>query len=309
MPGAEQVRFVGTGSEATFYALRLARSFTKRSKVMTLAGAFHGTNDYAVPGSNGVPPALRKEIIQAPFNDLESTGKLIAEHAGELAAVIAECPQRCIVPRPDFIRGLREITRQHEVLLIVDEVISGFRLAYGGAQERYGVQADLACYGKIVGGGYPLAAVVGRSEIMQLCDVRRQQAPGFTLVGGTLSGNPLTAAAGLATLAELRKPGTYERLHTLGRRLRDGLEEIGRRRGVPLRAAGEDTVFMPLITEVEPTDARSLAKSDGQRTYRFGIEMVKRGVLLTRTVFLATSHTEADIDRALEVADEVIAAM
>jgi glutamate-1-semialdehyde 2,1-aminomutase len=213
--------------------------------------------------------------------------------------------QRCVVPRPEFIQGLRDLTRQHDVLLVLDEVITGFRLAFGGAQERYGVQADLTAYGKIVGGGYPLAAIAGREEIMRLCDVRRTRDPSFTMVGGTLSGNPLAATAGLTTLTKLQQPGTYERLNALGRRLRSGLEEVGQRRGLPLRTAGEDTVFQPLITDIEPVDAKTLAQAEQVRTTRFGNEMVKRGVILLRTVFVATPHTEADVDHALEVADEV----
>ena len=309
IPCAEQVRFCGSGSEATFFALRLARAFTRRSKVLTFEGAFHGTHDYAQPGTAGVPAALRDEVLSAPFNDLETAARLIAQHAGELAAVLVEPLQRCIPPRAGFLEGLRQASREHGVLLVLDEVVTGFRLAYGGAQEYYGVEADLACYGKIVGGGLPLAAVAGRAEVLALADVRRMRRPDYAMVGGTLAGNPLAAAAGLATLAELRRDGVYTRLHALGNRLRAGLEELGRRHGLPLQAGGEGPVFQPLITEVEPVDAVTQARADQLWTYRFGLEMVRRGVLLLRTAFPATVHDESDVDQALAVADEVLAAL
>jgi glutamate-1-semialdehyde 2,1-aminomutase len=309
IPCAEQVRFCGSGSEATFFALRLARAFTRRSKILSFEGAFHGTHDYAQPRTAGVPAVLRGEMLSAPFNDLETATSLIAQHAAELAAVLVEPLQRCIPPTPGFLAGLRQASREHGVLLVLDEVVTGFRLAYGGAQEYYGVEADLACYGKIVGGGLPLAAVAGRAEILQLADVRRMRRPDYAMVGGTLAGNPLAAAAGLATLAELRQPGLYERLHANGNRLRTGLEELGRRHGLPIRAGGEGPVFQPLITEVEPVDAASQAQADQLWTYRFGLEMVRRGVLLLRTVFPATVHGQAEVDQALTVADEVLAGL
>jgi glutamate-1-semialdehyde 2,1-aminomutase len=306
VPSVDLVRFVGTGSEATFYALRLARAYTQRNKILKFHGAFHGTHDYVNPAGAGVPPVLREEVLNARFNDLESVGALIAAHAGELAAVIVEPMQRCVPPKPGFLQGLRELTQQHRVVLIFDEVITGFRLAYGGAQAYYGVEADLTCFGKIVGGGYPLAAVGGPREIMTFCDVRRIREPRFASVGGTLGGNPLCAAAGLATLQALQQPDTYERLHALGNRLRSGLEALGEQHGLRVRAVGEGTVFQPLITTLETVNGQPQTRIDDRRTYRFGVEMAKRGVLLMRTVFLCTEHTEADIDRALEVADQVL---
>jgi glutamate-1-semialdehyde 2,1-aminomutase len=306
VPGAERVRFVGTGSEATLGAMRLARTFTGRSKVLVFDGAFHGTHDYAITSYGGVPPAVRGEVLKAPFNDLERAAELVAGHAGELAAVIVEPIQRCVPPQPGFLQGLRALTREHDVLLIFDDVVTGFRLAYGGAQAYYGVQADLTCLGKILGGGYPLAAVAGRADVIALCDVRRAGKSDYTPVSGTLSGNPLAAAAGLATLAELRRAGVYERLHALGDRLRHGLEEIGRRRGVPLRAAGHASVFAPIFSDFEPLDAAAVGKQDYRLAQRFGARMIRRGVLLDRRAFISTAHTASDIARALEVADEVM---
>ena len=309
VPGAERVRFVSSGTEATLVALRLARAFTGRAKILKFEGGFHGTHEWAAPRGAGVPEAVRGTVLEAPFNDLERTAELIAAHAGKLAAVIVEPLQRCIVPRAGFLEGLRELTLQHEVLLIFDEIVTGFRLACGGAQEYYGVRADLVCLGKILGGGYPLAAIAGRGDVLAKSDVRRQREPGFTPIGGTLSGNPLAAAAGLATLAELRREEVYDRLHALGERLRAGLEEIGRRRGVPLRAPGSGVVFQPLITEVEPVDAATLGQQDFKRSQLFGIGMIRRGLLLDRRVFVSTAHEEGDVDRALEVADEVVSAL
>ena len=166
--------------------------------------------------SAGVPKVLDQTVLVAPFNDLETAGRIIAEHADELAAVIIEPLQRSIVPKPGFLQGVRQITRDHGIPMVLDEVVTGFRLAWGGAQEYYEVECDLASYGKAVSGGYPLAAIAGRADIMALCDPRRSKDPRYVQISGTLSGNPVAATAGLATLDVLEQPGTYDRLRTIG---------------------------------------------------------------------------------------------
>lgn len=322
-PCAEQVRFVSTGNEAVSYGLRLARAFTGRDKVLKFEGGFHGVGDYAqysvtprgAPDfprahaeSAGVPKVLDETVLIAPFNDLETAGRIIAEHASELAAVVVEPLQRCITPKPGFLQGLRQITRDHGIPLMLDEVVTGFRLAPGGAQEYYEVDCDLASYGKAVSGGYPLAAVAGCEEIMRLCDPRRSKEPGYVQISGTLSGNPVAATAGLATLDVLAQPGTYERLREIGGRLRAGLAEVGRRVGLPLQAPGEDSVFQPLISEHEVTDARSLGRQDARATYAFGVEMIREGILLNPggKMYLSTVHDDADVDRTLEAAERAL---
>lgn len=322
-PCAEQVRFTSTGNEAVSFALRLARAYRKRDTILKFEGGFHGVGDYAqysvtpkgeadFPNAHaesaGVPKVLDQTVLVAPFNDLETTGRIIAEHADDLAAVIVEPLQRSIVPKPGFLQGVRQITRDHGIPMVLDEVVTGFRLAPGGAQEYYEVECDLASYGKAVSGGYPLAAIAGRAEIMSLCDPRRSKEPDYVQISGTLSGNPVAATAGLATLDVLAEPGTYDRLRTVGNSLRDGLVEIGNRVGLPLQAPGEASVFQPLISEHEATDARSLAQGDAKATYAFGVELVREGVLTNpgSKMYVSTVHTEADVDRTLEAAERAL---
>jgi glutamate-1-semialdehyde 2,1-aminomutase len=322
-PCAEQVRFTSTGNEAVTYALRLARAYRRRDTILKFEGGFHGVGDYAQYSatakgepdypraraeSAGVPKVLDQTVLVAPFNDLETSGRIIAEHADELAAVIVEPLQRSIVPRPGFLQGIRQITRDHGIPMVLDEVVTGFRLAPGGAQEWYEVECDLASYGKAVSGGYPLAAVAGRKEIMSLCDPRRSGEPDYVQISGTLSGNPVAATAGLATLDVLMQPGTHDRLRASGNRLRDGLVEVGRRVGLPVQAPGEACVFQPIISEHEATDARSLAKQDARATSAFGVELIREGILMNpgNKMYVSTVHDDADIDRTLEAAERAL---
>ena len=324
VPNAERVRFLGSGSEAVQAALRLARARTGRSKVLKFEGAFHGTGDYAQhnvvpaakpdfpharPDSAGIPPAVSGEVLVAPFNDLETTGRIIAAHATDLAAVLVEPLQRSIPPKPAFLEGLSRITSEHGVQLIFDEVITGFRLALGGAQELYGVRADITCYGKVLGGGLPLAAIAGRADVMDLADPRRYGASDYAIVSGTLNGNPLCCAAGLATLAELEQTSPYAGLASRAHRLRSGLRELGARHGFAIQTPGAGSVFQVLFAEEEPFDGVSLAQVNWPRTNRFSLEMIARGFLLYRVAFLSVAHTDADIDRTLEAAEDVLKRM
>ena len=208
-------------------------------------------------------------MLIAPFNKLEETERIISENREELGAVILEPVQRILPPAPGFLEGLREITARYDIPLIFDEVVTGFRLAYGGAQERFGVQPDLAAIGKVVGGGYPLAAVCGRADIMRHYDASQSQGEEFIPQIGTLNGNPIAAVAGLATLAELRKPGTYERLRATGHRLRTALEEAMRQAEVPAQVVGDDTVFDVYFTDQEISDYRSTLAASADTMKRF----------------------------------------
>ena len=258
VPCAEQVRFTSTGTEATFFALRVARAFRKRDKILKFEGGFHGTHDYSLmsvgprvpkafpaptPDSAGIPHAIQEEVLIAPFNDLARDRSDHHRASRDLAAVIMEPFQRLVVPDRAFLAGVREVTRRFGVPLIFDEIVTGFRFAYGGAQEYYGVVPDIAALGKIMGGGFPLAAVVGREEIMRHLAPAMEDTGDFVQQAGTLNGNPVAAAAGLATLAELRKPGTYARLFETGRRLRTALQDAARAAGLPAQVAGEAPVF------------------------------------------------------------------
>jgi glutamate-1-semialdehyde 2,1-aminomutase len=323
VPCAEQVRFTSTGTEATFFALRAARAFRGRDKIMKFEGGYHGTHDYALmsmsprspkafpaamPDSAGIPHAIEGEVLIAPYNDLATTEALIAAHHNELAAVIVEPYQRVIPPAPGFLQGLRAVTRRYGVVLVFDEVVTGFRLAYGGAQEYYGVVPDLAALGKVVGGGFPLAAVCGPAAIMRRFDPALEGTTEFIAQIGTLNGNPVAAAAGLATLAELRRPATYERLHRTGARLRDGLAAAVRRQGLAAQVTGEPPVFDVLFTDRPIVDYRATLTADRTRLAIFNEECLRRGVLKgTQKIYVSLAHTDEDIDTTLEVFEAALA--
>ncbi len=325
VPCAEQVRFTASGSEATFFALRLARAHRQRDKIMKFEGGWHGTHDYgavsvssrspkAFPAptldSAGIPSAVADCVLVAPYNDLATAEALITAHHHDLAAVIVEPYQRTIVPAPGFLQGLREVTRRYGVLLIFDEIVTGFRLAYGGAQEYYGVVPDLASYGKVMAGGFPLAAVAGPADIMKHFDPALEGTGEYVWQTGTLNGNPVAAAAGLATLAELRRPGAYERLHRTGRRLRDGLAAAARRHGLAAQVSGEPVVFDIFFTDREIVDYRATLTADAGRIRRFNAECLRRGVVkAVNKIYVSLAHTDADVDETLVVFDSVLAAI
>jgi glutamate-1-semialdehyde 2,1-aminomutase len=319
----EQVRFTSSGSEATFFALRVARAHRKRDKILKFEGGWHGTHDYgamsvgtrspkAFPAptfdSGGIPHALGDTVLVAPYNDLPTAEALIAAHHNDLGAVILEPYQRTIVPAPGFLAGLREVTRRYEVPLIFDEIVTGFRLAYGGAQEYYGVVPDLATFGKVMAGGFPLGAVAGSGEIMRHFDPALEGTPDYVWQAGTLNGNPIAAVAGLATLNELRKPGTYSRLHQMGTRLRDGLAQAARRHGIKAQVSGEPPVFDILFTDREIVDYRATLTADRERIRRFNEECLRRGVVkAVNKIYVSLALSEADIEATLAVFDEALA--
>ncbi|MGH2461470.1 MAG: aspartate aminotransferase family protein [Chloroflexota bacterium] len=327
VPCGERLHFTGSGTEATFFALRVARARTGRSKILKFEGAWHGMHDYALWGtvpsepsdyprarvdSAGVPRSIGDEVLVAPFNDAEQAVDLIDRHGSELAAVIVEPLQRVLVPRPGFLAAVREATRRHGIVLIFDEVVTGFRIAWGGAQERYGVVPDLATYGKAMAGGFPMACLVGKADVMAVLDGRVLPRKELAWASGTLSGNPISASAGLAALDVLSQPGTYDQLHRIGGRLRAGLVEIGRRHGFPTQALGEDAVFG--VRFIENDDVRNwmdLQAHDRALGLRWGVECLKRGLLVNpnEKFYVSTAHTEADLDRTLEICDAAFAAV
>ncbi len=325
VPCAEQVRFTSTGTEATFFALRAARAWRKRDKVMKFEGGYHGSHDYALmsssprspkafpaamPDSAGIPHVIDAEVLIAPYNDLATVEALLAVHADSLAAVIVEPFQRLLAPQPGFLPGLRALTARYRIPLIFDEVVTGFRFAYGGAQEYYGVIPDLAALGKIIGGGFPLAAVCGREEIMKAFDPRLDGTPDFVAQVGTLNGNPVAAVAGLATLAELRKPGAYARLHQTGRTLRDGLADLVRRSGLPAQVIGETTVFDIVFTDRPLTDYRAMLTADGALLKAFNAECLERGIVKGREkIYVSLAHTGDDAARTLETFEAALGAL
>ncbi|MBV9169158.1 MAG: aspartate aminotransferase family protein, partial [Chloroflexi bacterium] len=242
VPSVERLRFANSGTEATMFAIRLARGFTRRDKVLIFEGGYHGTHDYAASRTSvGIPDVVRSTVVSAPYNDLEAVARVVRETGDDLAAVLVE-PYMGAVGLPatrEFMRGLRELTRTNRTLLVMDEVIS-LRLSRGGAQEIYGVVPDLTTMGKIIGGGYPVAAFGGRADIMSQLDPRAN-GPAIPH-GGTFNGNPVGTAAGIATL-ELLTPEVYERLNSLGERARSRLTAVFDKLGVPAQVTGMGSLF------------------------------------------------------------------
>jgi glutamate-1-semialdehyde 2,1-aminomutase len=320
VPCAEKLRFCSTGSEATFFALRAARAFTKKDKILKFEGGFHGSHDYAlmssspsvpkdfplaVPDSAGIPRVLESQVLIAPFNDLDTTSAIIERHHHELGGVIVEPFQRIITPRPGFLPGLRDLTQRFAIPLIFDEVVTGFRLAWGGAQEYYGVVPDLAAYGKIIGGGYPLSAVVGRAALMEAFNPEREGSSEFIAQLGTLNGNPVAAVAGLATLGVLQQDGTYQRLFSTGHALRRGLSDLLKRFDIPGQVVGEDPLFDVVFTDEPVHDYRGVLTQNRDLLRRFNDELLLRGILKgTSKMYISLAHTSTDVERTLAAVRE-----
>ena len=251
--------------------------------------------------SAGIPQSIKGEMLIAPFNDIETTTAIIERHHDDLAGVIVEPFQRVIPPAAGFLEGLREVTKLYEIPLIFDEIVTGFRFAYGGAQEYYGVTPDLCTLGKTVAGGFPLTAVAGSSELMDQFDRSSADGDSFMPQIGTLSGNPIAAAAGLATLEVLRREGAYERLFATGQKLRLALERILNEAEIPARIVGIDPLFDVLFTDSDVTDYRSTLLADKQKLGRFTSLLLEHGVFRGETKFyVSTAHTQDDVDRTIE---------
>jgi glutamate-1-semialdehyde 2,1-aminomutase len=316
VPCAEQVRFVSTGSEADLYAMRAARAFTRRDKILKFEGGYHGMSDYslmslapkrsanfpaAIPDSAGIPRSLRDEMLVAPFNNVDAVTSLVREHRDELAGVIVEPFQRIIPPDPGFLQALRRITAENGVPLIFDEVVTGFRLAYGGAQEYYGVTPDLCTLGKVIGGGFPLAAIAGKAEIMRHFDRGAVGDDAFLMQIGTLSGNPVAAAAGLATLDILKRPGAYERIHATGRELMTVLGRLLQEAGIPAQVTGEPPLFDVVFAPEPIRDYRGMLKGDADLMRRFNALLRERGILKgEQKYYVSLAHTDDDIRHTKE---------
>ena len=321
---AEQVRFVSSGTEADAFAMRAARAFRGRDKIMKFEGGFHGMGDHslmswapkrpgnfpqAVPDSPGICRSVRDDMIIAPFNDADMAASLIREHRNELAAVIVEPFQRLLPPQPGFLQALRQATQETGVLLIFDEIVTGFRFAYGGAQEYYGVVPDMCTLGKIIGGGFPLAAITGRADIMAQFDRAKVGDDRFLPQIGTLSGNPIAAVAGLATLQVLKRPGVYEQVFATGRKLMDALAKLLRDNGVPGQVIGEPPLFDVFFATGELHDYRATLRADGERMRRFNRSMRDHGVLKGDSkMYISLAHDAADVAQVLNAFTHAIQA-
>jgi glutamate-1-semialdehyde 2,1-aminomutase len=317
-PSVERVRLVNSGTEAILSAVRLARAATKRDKILKFEGCYHGHSDsllvkagsgvatLGLPDSPGVPQALAELTITIPFNDFEALESAFQTHRGQLAAALIEpvVGNMGVVPaKPGFLARLRELTEEQGTVLIFDEVITGFRVAYGGAQELYGIRADLTTLGKVIGGGLPVGAYGGKASLMELV------APsGPVYQAGTLSGNPLAVAAGAKTLEVLRRPGTYDRLEALGKRLADGLAEQAKQAGVPITVNRVGSMQTAFFNPGPVANYASAKKSDSALFARFFASLLRRGVYFPpsqfEALFVSTAQTDEEIDRAVRLAGE-----
>ncbi|MCC6470422.1 MAG: aminotransferase class III-fold pyridoxal phosphate-dependent enzyme, partial [Alphaproteobacteria bacterium] len=312
-----------SGTEADLYAMRAARAFRRRDKILKFEGGYHGMSDYALmslapkrpgnfprptPDSAGIPKSVQDEMLVAAFNDIEMTEGLIKEYRNELAGVIIEPFQRLIPPKPGFLQALRRITAEHGIPLIFDEVVTGFRFAYGGAQEYYGVKPDLCTLGKIIGGGYALAAIAGRADIMAHFDKLAVDDEDYLMQVGTLSGNPVAAVAGLATLEVLKRPGAYARVFATGRALMAGLSQLIKEAGLKAQVLGEPPLFDIFFTDEPIRDYRDTLKSDKAMAARFNQLLRAKGIMKGETkYYVSLAHDQADIDRTLAIWREAIA--
>ena len=323
VPCAEQVRFVCSGTEADLYAMRAARAFRKRDKILKFEGGYHGMSDYALvslapktPGnfprgsvdSAGIPKSVVDEMVVAAFNDIDMVKSLIEEQKDELAGVIVEPFQRLIPPQPGFLQALREVTAEHGIPLIFDEVVTGFRFAYGGAQEYYGVTPDLCTLGKIVGGGFALAAIAGRADIMKHFDRLAMTDEDFIFQVGTLSGNPVASIAGLATLNVLKQPGTYDKVFATGRELMSTLSDMLKKAGLKAQVIGEPPLFDIIFTDQPIKDYRDTLKGDAAMLKRFNQVLRAHGIMKGESkYYVSLAHTREDVDQTIRAWEAGIA--
>jgi glutamate-1-semialdehyde 2,1-aminomutase len=312
-PSIDLVRLVSSGTEAAMSAIRVARGYTKRDLIVKFDGCYHGHTDgllvqagsgattLGIPNSDGVPSSYTQQTLSLPFNDLAAIREAFDKYHGRIAAVVVEpVPGNMgvVLPATGFLQGLRELTVQDGALLIFDEVITGFRVLYGGAQHLYGVTPDLTILGKIIGGGLPVGAFGGRRNIME------QIAPlGPVYQAGTLSGNPLAVTAGIQTLRLLRQPGVYERLETKARQLYDGVEDAAKRAGVPIYSTRVGSMFCTFFTTQPVTDYASASTSDISRFRRYFHALLDAGIYVAPSQFeagfVSTAHTDDDIERTI----------
>ncbi len=311
VPCCEQVRFVASGGEADMYAIRLARAYTGRDKILKFEGGYHGMSaeaqmslapakrvnfPQAVPDSAGIPQGVADQMLIAPFNDLEAVAALLAEHK-DIAAIIVEPLQRIVPPRPGYLQGLRDLCDAHGVLLIFDEIVTGFRLAYGGAQERYGVTPDICTLGKIIGGGFPLAALGASAEIMRHFDKDVVGADKWLMQLGTLSGNPIASAAGLKTMEILARDGAYDQLRQTGRALQKIQSEALTEAGIAHQICGDETLFDIFFTDNACRDYRSAAHDDPSTNARYNVSLRDNGVFKAPgKLYPSLAVTDADLD-------------
>tara|TARA_B100000965_G_scaffold54057_1_gene40593 strand:+ start:959 stop:2236 length:1278 start_codon:yes stop_codon:yes gene_type:complete len=323
---AEQIRYVSTGGEADMYSIRLARAYTKRQKIVKFEGGYHGmcaeaqmslapttlsNFPQAVPDSAGIPESVKSEVLIAPFNDIDFIENFLSQEYADIAAIIVEPLQRLIPPNKDFLPTLRKLCDKFGILLIFDEVVTGYRFAYGGAQEHYGVTPDICTLGKIIGGGFPLAAIAGRREIMAHFDKSKVGSEGFLMQIGTLSGNPIASIAGLKTLEILRRPGSYEKLRDNGQRIMDFASKNLTKQGIDHKIVGDQTLFDILFTNADISNYRDVQKNN-MKQYDLFNKVLKSNAIFKPIgkMYVSLALTEEDLaqtEMAIEKASLALA--
>jgi glutamate-1-semialdehyde 2,1-aminomutase len=323
MPSIEMVRFVNSGTEATMSAIRLARAFTSRNRVIKFSGCYHGHSDgllakagsgmatLGIPSSPGVPTTVTADTLVTPYNDFNEVEQLLNKFTSEIAAVIVEPiagNMGLVLPKPDFLKHLRSLTHEYGAMLIFDEVITGFRVAYGGAQELYGINPDLTCLGKIIGGGLPIGAYGGRKEIMEMI------APlGPVYQAGTLAGNPIAMTAGIETLKVLDKPRVYEELEQKSFLLAKGITEVASAAGIDIQLNRAGSMFTVFFTKEPVTDYETAAKADTKLYAKFFHRMLSHGVYLPpsqfEAAFVSVPHTDEDIQATIDAASKAFGSL
>jgi glutamate-1-semialdehyde 2,1-aminomutase len=316
VPSIEMVRMVSSGTEATMSAIRLARGYTGRDKIMKFSGCYHGHADsllvkagsgaatFGVPDSPGVPAEVAKLTLTAEFNSLDSVRKLVAENSNSIACIIVEPVagnMGTVPPREGFLEGLREICTNEGIILIFDEVMSGFRVAYGGVQELYGVTPDMTTLGKIIGGGLPVGAFGGKRDIME-----KLSPSGGVYQAGTLSGNPLAMSAGIATLNILKQPGFYKALEEKSRAVADGIAKAAKDAGYPIYSTRVGSMFCAFFSKGEVFDWPTASQCDTKAFATYFLGMLNEGVYLApsqfETAFVSAAHSDDDIDKTIAAA-------
>ncbi|MCK5512151.1 MAG: glutamate-1-semialdehyde 2,1-aminomutase [Thermodesulfovibrionia bacterium] len=315
-PSMEIIRMVNSGTEAAMSAIRVARGFTGRDKIIKFEGCYHGHADgllvragsgamtFGVPDSPGVPEDYAKNTITVPFNDLKTFDKILKKEAKKIASVILEPVVGnigCVLPRPGFLNGIRRLTKRYGIILIFDEVMTGFRVSYGGAQDAYGIKPDMTCLGKVIGGGLPVGAYGGKKEIM------KKVAPdGPVYQAGTLSGNPLAMTAGIETLKILSRPDTYKKLNDKAEALEYALKDVSKRAGVKTKFYRAGTMFCTYFSDKEVIDYATAKKADTANFAKFFRKMLEGGIYLAPSQFeagfISLAHSQADINKTAQVA-------
>ncbi len=316
VPSIEMVRMVSSGTEATMSAIRLARGFTGRDNIIKFSGCYHGHADsllvkagsgaatFGVPDSPGVPADFARHTLTAEFNSLDSVRQLVTDNPGSIACIIVEPVagnMGTIPPREGFLEGLRQLCSDEGIVLIFDEVMTGFRVAYGGAQKLYGVTPDMTTLGKIIGGGLPVGAFGGRREIMEMLSPA-----GSVYQAGTLSGNPLAMSAGIATLSLLKQPGFYDRLEEMSSHLAQGIVDAARQAGYPIRATRVGSMLCVFFTDREVHDWNGASTCDTAAFSAYFRAMLNEGIYLApsqfETAFVSAAHSDADIEATIRSA-------